>query len=63
MKKTLSLIALVLSVFTFSTVMAETESAGGGSGGTCEAPFSNTCYKIVINGVTTTKTGVLHVRP
>lgn len=62
MKKKLGLIAIVLSVFTFSTVMADTESDGG-SGGTCEKPFSNTCYKIVINGVTTTKSGVLHVRP
>lgn len=61
MKKKLGLIAIVLSVFTFSTVMAETESGGEGGGGNCLSPFSNTCYKIIINGVTTTKTGTLHV--
>ncbi|MEC3878161.1 hypothetical protein [Parapedobacter sp. 10938] len=61
-KTALGLTLAIISALTINGVMADTES-GGGSGGKCKEPLSNTCYNIYNKDgqLISSKKGVLHI--
>lgn len=60
-KALLSILAVMALALTFTVAKADDEG-GSNPGGSCLAPWTNTCFNVVKNGVIiATAPGVLHV--